>query len=506
MSAKDVAALGDTTRRLPKYKQREIQDIQCSLEHLISVGSQVRRDSERRGQFQENWAEETNPRTGSQQGAESEVCKTVLFAEDVRLYGDMARKTAVGFEKSPWPPHPQKSFRRFSQNDEQWDLEHGDTVNPLAFSMGRLSSLVPCEKDYEKIDGTNLAVATTDISVAPEDVPRALLLRCWQQAVHVAATTVFARPDNILPEVGTFGRINGDKVLGSRESTRGRGGGEKSGSQPTAAGHGQPDDNADETTADPTSAFVSKTRDHGTRGISSQTASRSSSIGQSDPTTGPPVSALYHPGARSLLHVRPGLLPKDNPEPLSFYRATLDRTSKNQDGSMAKCKSLGIGLGVSKSSKYSCPKCKSEISNPKALKDHYYGGNGNGTRRGCCWSWMISSQGSAVDQMLQSHIKTQSDLLLGIIFEKAKNKVETEKGEDQNLDAKRRRLLDWKDVMKFAGDELDASHQTVRKVCPHPVLETLLSKPKATPLLLNDTVLETAKTRLAERYAPGETN
>jgi hypothetical protein len=76
------------------------------------------------------------------------------------------------------------------RDDQQWDLEHGDTVHPLAFAEARLSEIpVPPTKRH-RVDGPNLSIETTDCSVVQEEVPRAMLLRCWERAMQAASSVM----------------------------------------------------------------------------------------------------------------------------------------------------------------------------------------------------------------------------------------------------------------------------------------------------------------------------
>lgn len=118
-----------------------------------------------------------------------------IFSEDTILYGERTPRTRDVSIMPTWPTMKPKVVRQTSKTavgDIEWDIEHGDKINPLAFTKARLSQIQPKDTDRELIDGKNLLVETTDISTLEKDIPRALLLRCWERAVHAASCTTFA--------------------------------------------------------------------------------------------------------------------------------------------------------------------------------------------------------------------------------------------------------------------------------------------------------------------------
>ena len=213
-SQSDLPATASTKRKRQSKSKRtslplpEDVDLHDDLEHVLTVGLSVRRQQWRRKEFskehlvilQKDHAQ-LNCLPTHRPGApkvEDNVPDNYLHAEDVRIYG------AEGYAKQAWPTmqvgnkasQTRTKIRRnktLPHDDDAWNLEHGDTIHPLAFSMARLSNVPLSEDNKVKVDGSNLHLSTTDITLtAPDDVPRAILLRCWERAVHAASTTIYA--------------------------------------------------------------------------------------------------------------------------------------------------------------------------------------------------------------------------------------------------------------------------------------------------------------------------
>jgi hypothetical protein len=134
-----------------------------------------------------------------------------VFAEDMRIYGEVVKKRGYSDTDraaSAWPAIPSgvgpNANNNYYLDNKLWNIEHGDTINPLAFSKARLSDTLPTEKDRDFIDGENLLIDTTDVGLTDNQVPRALLLRCWERAVHAASCTMHA------PKIGNTEIANKD--------------------------------------------------------------------------------------------------------------------------------------------------------------------------------------------------------------------------------------------------------------------------------------------------------
>lgn len=187
----------------------ELQDLNSSLEHTCMIGAKNRHDEKRRRLFETTHKEllekehilpldapPVNPFGPPPKHSDSN-----LFAEDIRLYGKHETKLfrEVPETASPmqaWPRrekhklHWTKKGRMF--DDKAWNVEHGDTINTLAFATARLSQKLPSADDQESMNGGNLLVDTTIVGLHETQVPRALLLRCWERAVHASSCTTSA--------------------------------------------------------------------------------------------------------------------------------------------------------------------------------------------------------------------------------------------------------------------------------------------------------------------------
>lgn len=162
-----------------RLRREEREDLVHALEHIVTVGSCVRHTIRR-----------TNEWKSSQQQGTAQNIGRMLHAEDVRIYGSTS-----GYRHSNWPVNVQGAKRVF-QNDSEWDQEHGDSIHPLAFLEARVSDLSPSKR--QRIDGRNLSVDKTDCVVLLDEVTRAMLVRCWERAVHAAGSII--RTDGAIPQ------------------------------------------------------------------------------------------------------------------------------------------------------------------------------------------------------------------------------------------------------------------------------------------------------------------
>jgi hypothetical protein len=132
----------------------ERHDVTATLDHLSSIGAA--------------WAR-TSMRLDAYKGKER--TDELHHAEDYRIYEKRSRR----------------SRRKSPSDDAEWDMQHGDTIHPVAFMNARLSTKRLKTKD---IDGPNLSVDTTVCDVSVEEAPGALLNHCWQRAVHLASNPI----------------------------------------------------------------------------------------------------------------------------------------------------------------------------------------------------------------------------------------------------------------------------------------------------------------------------
>jgi len=164
-----------------KLSREEREDFIHSLEHIVTVGSSIRHTAKRaeewerkeQAKIQENIL--VVDKNEEEDGKRRALLPPMMHAEDVRMYGKN------GYRRSNWP-----AKTRAPRKDTEWD--NGDCIHPLAFLEARLSDMPPLKR--QRVDGSNLSTDKTDCSVALEEVPRAMLARCWERAVHAASTRI----------------------------------------------------------------------------------------------------------------------------------------------------------------------------------------------------------------------------------------------------------------------------------------------------------------------------
>jgi hypothetical protein len=525
------------------------------LEHILAVGSKVRRDAWRRQEFQERQPQQ-QPQQDDDDGLKE---GTVLFAEDIRIYGETGRDTEIGFAKAPWPiPCRVEGSRKLSMtkppnnSDGQWNIEHGDSIHPIAFSMARLAQLTPKDDDQIKMNGHNLSIGTTDISLQRSEVPRALLLKCWERAVHAASCTMYAPVQSSQEKntIGSFGRVNdveSDDPAQPRATTDAEShlpvppsdaattnangnttGGDSSMPPPDTATTDNlldsllilasvVDDKSEaQTSTRPPSANSTVVTTTAT--LATNAATNSTIHPNPTMTANKPAAAVNDVAAETIIPTpTPNFTttttpPANTSTHQSAYHDAHEVTNQDRQATVAKCQSLGIDLRRMmrrfKRPNLACPICSKTHGSTQCLMTHYYGGllkrmKGKPQPPGCCWHWIAPRQCTVVDQLLQQHVQTQVDVLLGTIFTKAKENI----SEEPN--AKRQRKMNWYDTLQFLERTVDSSTSCQNatqstqtgQTKSHPVLDTLQTKPNASPLVLNPMVMKVVKRRLIDRYA-----
>jgi hypothetical protein len=114
----------------------------------------------------------------------------VCHAEDLRIYGGKRNRY-----------HPQQLVPSSSNHphqkgvDSEWNLEHGDSIPPIMFRMARLSQEYSLEDELKRFHNEPWAafaksLTSTDVTIDQRDVPRALIEKCWERAVHIASNTM----------------------------------------------------------------------------------------------------------------------------------------------------------------------------------------------------------------------------------------------------------------------------------------------------------------------------
>ncbi|KAL3938441.1 MAG: hypothetical protein SGARI_001741, partial [Bacillariaceae sp.] len=136
---------------------------------------------------------------------------------DIRIYGRRSTKLSDRgyYPMKAWPRDPdgrdnstatakgiQNASKRTRHDnlDSEWNYQYGDSIPPVLFRLARLSGEHPTPKQQTILDNVpphNKTLQSTDISVPLECVPRAILEKCWERAVHIASNTVAvaATPD-----------------------------------------------------------------------------------------------------------------------------------------------------------------------------------------------------------------------------------------------------------------------------------------------------------------------
>jgi hypothetical protein len=434
-SSRKPATASSRKRRERPYdllSEHETKDTRNSVEHVLMIGSKNRHDMKRRQHFHANHQvlldkehEEPLDAPPVNPFGPTEHPDNNVFAEDVRIYGGKA--WSVNDHLSPMLAWPSKTTKvgcktlnignpyRHRGADKEWDMEHGDTINPLAFSMARLSQVMPKEEDGKFVDGRNRLINTKDIDLSDDQIPRALLLRCWERAVHAASCVTHA--PKVLSEDPSFEK------------------------KPSA-----------------------------TKGATTGNA-----------TTAPP-------NARSI------------------YEAEQEKISCSSKETIDKCKSLNLTLRLLRYVNLTCPHCSATFDEKTQLEKHFFGFlNRRGkedtgkSKSACCWALIKEKHLSLIDTALQRHIQTQTESLLGAVMTNAKEKVPDNRG------TKKLRLMNWHDILKSMESTLESSRCLTdgngKTEGSNPVLESLETKSKASPIVLNSAILEAVRRRLIDRYA-----
>jgi hypothetical protein len=468
-------------------------DLSSTLEHLMAVGLKEQRDAQRYHQFplppptafrqgdrgsesdNDNDEEEEGTTTTRTRGNKLSALKEA-FVEDIRLYGETETFKYDGLERSPWPCSKRvrsaaaattggttttttttskvgSSLARKNETlDEPWELEYGDSIHPLAFSSARLSSTqmatttLSSAEECDAINGTNLNVATTETSLSEREVPRALLLRCWQRAVDAASQGALV----------TVGVEAMERITNTTTTT-----------------------NLEEAEQD----------------VSSRHLFGGSILGLVD-------STLDHAAGPS---IPPPRAVKEPP-----FAAAQRVLAQDTFRTKRKCTSMGLGLTRAQLpmdvSKGTCPACYRPFAQLKDLQHHYFGDRD--VQRGCCWRRITQKEPRIVADVLENHVKAQIDQYLGLVMDQAfQTTLATSGGDDD--DSTSRKMFTWYDILKFTEEAVvhSSSHSVETSTTDprngiHPMFETFQRKSDSDyPLVLNPTVLRNARKRLMDRYA-----
>ena len=544
-------------------------DLSATLDHILTVGAKVRHDMFRQTMFaatqeqrlQDDYhatLDQPTTRPGAPPAAainmnsmNNNMLDNHVHAEDVRIYGTNGEdpknvRKFNGLPQYPWPSieyeripkddgssNKKKYLRppKLTTDDTQWNVEHGDTIHPLAFQKARLSGVPLDHKEKADVDGNNMFASKTETAVEDAQVPRALLLRCWERAVHAASNT------NHVPIGGDGGGGGGDHAdqqLQQQQAaaqaqqttdTRDQTGRQSNDVETTTTTQEQKEESQD-IMEDPEQQpgqeeepiMTSRKRDRPTHigtGHSDQPLEL-----EVDPV-GTATAQSVNPVRLTMTNTRRGLNKKERDQNLRSYLQNIHTvTGKPRFGETAqdhsrtaalkKCEEWDIQLLPSTRSskhKFSCQNCQLKCDTHLKLDEHFHG---IGNQEGCCWSVVHKKQREKLDNVLQEHIKCHIQTILELVMSKAKEKnPPPSSGGDasnnnNNHHKKRARLINWYDILEYMESEYrQAEPVEGSPTRDHPVLETMeiVASPYRSPLVLNRMVLEALRRRLIERYA-----
>ena len=186
--------------------------VQDALEHVIVMGAKVRRDDWRRHEFEHRAENRPTPTaleclplnieldtakrktSGRRPRKRNRPSETVVcHAEDLRIYGERHYLHLPPFASESAQSGTQQDDHRRCE-DSEWNFEHGDSIPPILFRMARLSGENPSEEQILRFNNPNATLSksftSTDITLPQHDIPRALIEKCWERAVHIASNTM----------------------------------------------------------------------------------------------------------------------------------------------------------------------------------------------------------------------------------------------------------------------------------------------------------------------------
>jgi hypothetical protein len=236
---KRVSAL---RKKITKRDTEVYGKIQDALEHVVVTGAKVRRENWRHQEFLRSSQHDQDRRVECPYGVNDatttqnddddddddkndnsarrrprkrnrQQSTMVCHAEDIRIYGNSKDGPFKrGCPMKPWPSegvttkkeenhhihrqqHRKTKIRKI--DDNEWNVEHGDSVPPVLFRMARLSQEYPSEERLRIFNkdaslSRMKTLQSTDITLDETDIPRALIERCWERAVHAASNSMFA--------------------------------------------------------------------------------------------------------------------------------------------------------------------------------------------------------------------------------------------------------------------------------------------------------------------------
>mmetsp|Transcript_19392 Transcript_19392/g.28722 ORF Transcript_19392/g.28722 Transcript_19392/m.28722 type:complete len:398 (-) Transcript_19392:2157-3350(-) len=195
----------------PKFSKAEKDDLVQTLDHILTAGATLERKVNRQKRFQTNLK-------GKVDIGQS---KSVVNLEDQRIYNNNGNDTMV----KKVDELQDKSLRKRRYDMEMlWDEEHGDSVHPITFLKSKLvTNQKSTSQNKEKLSKHDSTTTEPKGKQAPifhepmaplstEEVPKAILVRCWQRAVHAASSTVIVETEKLEEkEAARRNRLDGVK-------------------------------------------------------------------------------------------------------------------------------------------------------------------------------------------------------------------------------------------------------------------------------------------------------
>ncbi len=226
----------ESTRKRRVKGDPGLSQLQDALEHIIVTGAKVRRDDWRRHQFDQKEKNRPNPAepgcppktATSDEGKEMRSRMRgyankrrkrerldgtiVCHAEDLRIYGKQHNLHLLTFASETQKIERQQN-NHLQGDDLEWNFEHGDSVPPILFRMARLSGEYPSLEQLSRFNHPNAKLSksftSTDITLPKHDIPRALIEKCWERAVHIASNALVVPVDKNSKTIGEVSNARG---------------------------------------------------------------------------------------------------------------------------------------------------------------------------------------------------------------------------------------------------------------------------------------------------------
>jgi hypothetical protein len=210
----------------------EKQDLLATIEHLVVVGNHHRHQRWRLDQWKqsrESSAQIAQQKQSSNPAAEKgeRAPKTKggnvddeddddhynaslwIHDQDRRMYNIASNHNQ---EIEPWP-RPGISLGKKRAPDYQWDEELSDGIHPVSFQKIRLSGCTDESASLADDYDLDLTTLRSNIDLQKEQVHEAMLLLCWERAMHAASTTFTHSQTKSLPVPPESAMVTRDAAL-----------------------------------------------------------------------------------------------------------------------------------------------------------------------------------------------------------------------------------------------------------------------------------------------------